>query len=1218
MTLLRELIEIPEAVHKGDFVLRLTDGVDDPARTVDTYVVTPQLADAFDHALRLVSSAVAERTSKAAFLHGSFGSGKSHFMAVLHGLLAHDAAARAIPELADTVARHDAALAGTDVLLLAYHMIGAKSLEGAVFSGYVEHCRTHHPDARIPALYRADPIFANADNLRATMGDDTFFATLNSATAAGSDDFGSLGARWDAATYDHAVTAPPNDPERLRLVSDLVATHLPAFSEVAGSGAEAYVEMDEGLAIISAHARELGYDAIVLFLDELILWLAGRIADLGWVQQEVHKVVKLVEATSGARPVPIVSFIARQRDLRELVGEYVPGSEALGFTDVLGHWEGRFDTITLEDRNLAKIAQKRLLAPRDDTARVLLEAGYDDLVRSGTATVDALCAGADRDALREVYPFTPAFVDAVVAVSNALQRERTALRLMLMYLVAHRDELEVGDVVPVGDLWELIADGEEPFTEALRRHFGHAKNLYYDKILPTIEDMHGIGYDEYDALGAADPAKAAMRADLRLVHTLLVAAMAPEATTLKDLDAARLVALNHGTFRSPIPGQEAADVLAKLRRIGASVGEVHFDGDDTNPTISVRLTGVDTATILDKGRHYDNDANRLLLLRRMLAADLGFSGDDSFETVTLAWRGTKRAVDVQFGNVRDRESVSDGDLRSSGDKWKVVIDLPVDPDDSGGGTAADLARLEQHRSSNGAEHTLCWLPSLLGAAARRDLGALVVVEHILTGDRFDDLATHLSPQDRPTARAMLDNNRNQLRTRIRIALEAAYGIRPGGDGAVDEAHRVGEHFQSLWPGLDPEPPVAASLADAFAALVDQALATQYPAHPRFEETITRAKCEKVLDVLRGAIADPDGRCTPERDVRALVRAVAQPLGLGTQHETAFVLSRHRFDQLQRRRDEADAAVTVADLRAWLDEPEPAGLPAEVANMVILAFADYANFSFRLHGGPASATIASIDDACELQGQTLPPAADWDAASARAAATFGIAASPLLNAQNVQKLAAEVTDKAAAVGDVTRRYVGELARVCTDLGLDTDTARLATAVAAERVVAAVTGATGGDAVVTALAHADTASVPAATIGRSLATAAANVDVLERTSWDVIGAALGLGDERADAAAALAQTLGDALAADEIAVALAPKLADVQRGCAALLAAVPPPPPRPDPDPGPGRPEWKVVRRVNKPGLDIADFDSEVDQIRTLLDDKRRIDITWTVREPKAGG
>ena len=221
-------------------------------------------------------------------------------------------------------------------------------------------------------------------------------------------------------------------------------------------------------------------------------------------------------------------------------------------------------------------------------------------------------------------------------------------------------------------------------------------------------------------------------------------------------------------------------------------------------------------------------------------------------------------------------------------------------------------------------------------------------------------------------------------------------------------------------------------------------------------------------------------------------------------------------------------------------------------------------------------------------------------------------------ERLPKLAAEVTDKAAAVGDVTRRYVGELARVCTDLGLDTDTARLATAVAAERVVAAVTGATGGDAVVTALAHADTASVPAATIGRSLATAAANVDVLERTSWDVIGAALGLGDERADAAAALAQTLGDALAADEIAVALAPKLADVQRGCAALLAAVPPPPPRPDPDPGPGRPEWKVVRRVNKPGLDIADFDSEVDQIRTLLDDKRRIDITWTVREPKAGG
>lgn len=55
-TLFRDLIPIPEHVAKGDFVLKLTEGTD-PAQlraTLESYVVTPQLAACFDQALRLV------------------------------------------------------------------------------------------------------------------------------------------------------------------------------------------------------------------------------------------------------------------------------------------------------------------------------------------------------------------------------------------------------------------------------------------------------------------------------------------------------------------------------------------------------------------------------------------------------------------------------------------------------------------------------------------------------------------------------------------------------------------------------------------------------------------------------------------------------------------------------------------------------------------------------------------------------------------------------------------------------------------------------------------------------------------------------------------------------------------------------------------------------------------------------------------------------------
>ena len=41
ITLLKELIDIPEHVGKGQFVLRLTEGVTDPIRIVDAYVVAP-------------------------------------------------------------------------------------------------------------------------------------------------------------------------------------------------------------------------------------------------------------------------------------------------------------------------------------------------------------------------------------------------------------------------------------------------------------------------------------------------------------------------------------------------------------------------------------------------------------------------------------------------------------------------------------------------------------------------------------------------------------------------------------------------------------------------------------------------------------------------------------------------------------------------------------------------------------------------------------------------------------------------------------------------------------------------------------------------------------------------------------------------------------------------------------------------------------------------
>ena len=75
MTLLKELINIPEHIDKGQFVLRLTEGVTDPQATVGSYVPTQQLVRCFDDALSFIRGSLQGATSKATYLLVRAGSG---------------------------------------------------------------------------------------------------------------------------------------------------------------------------------------------------------------------------------------------------------------------------------------------------------------------------------------------------------------------------------------------------------------------------------------------------------------------------------------------------------------------------------------------------------------------------------------------------------------------------------------------------------------------------------------------------------------------------------------------------------------------------------------------------------------------------------------------------------------------------------------------------------------------------------------------------------------------------------------------------------------------------------------------------------------------------------------------------------------------------------------------------------------------------------------
>lgn len=607
---------------------------------------------------------------------------------------------------------------------------------------------------------------------------------------------------------------------------------------------------------------------------------------------------------------------------------------------------------------------------------------------------------------RHVYPFSPALVQTLVAVSSMLQRERTALKVMKQLLVDQRETLKLGDVVPVGDLFDVVAHGDEAFSKDMAGHFDNAKRLYHQRLLPLLEKQHGVRREDVEQLPFDDLKRTAFRNDDRLVKTLLLSALVPEVESLRGLNAEKLAALNHGTIRTPIPGREAQEVLRRCRAWAASVGDIRI-GEEANPTISVQISGVDTEGIVEQARREDNQGNRIRRVRQMIYEQLNIQGEGEFEQYhEFWWRNTKRDCTVLFKNVRE---LPDSSLENSGEGWKLIIDFPFD--DPGRGPRDDLSVIQRFSKKHGDTKTLCWLPSFFSEDAQKDLGMLVILEHVLAGERFLQYANHLTPQDRQAAKSLLESQRSVLRQRVKNHLDAAYGLEAVSQGSLDTSHDLdpGEHCVSLWQSFTPRPPVAADLAGAMQHLLSQPLHHEFPAAPHFEMEVKTGVLKKLYELVLPATETADGRVLIETASRPMLRRVANPLLLGDMgaDATYFVLGHHWKTHFARKAAETGSPMDVKHLRKWIDDPQPMGLPSEAENLVILLFAAQDAYTFYRHGGPYEPTLQVLPDDCELRKVHLPDAGAWDTAVRRAGSIFGVGGHRLLSAGNVRNLAAEV-------------------------------------------------------------------------------------------------------------------------------------------------------------------------------------------------------------------
>ncbi|GAA1011415.1 hypothetical protein Aple_059530 [Acrocarpospora pleiomorpha] len=1230
--LLKDVIDIKESISTSDFVLSLAEAVtpEGAGHALKDYVVTERLLENFDEALGLIKSALDGHTSKAAYLHGSFGSGKSHFMAVLYALLSGSPVARARGEFDPLLTKHEwLDTDGKKFLLVPYHMLGAKALEQRVLGGYVNHVKKLHPEATIPQVYRTDALFTDIRAMRARMGDSAVINGLGSG-GAGPDEDDEWGESftWTSELLDTALAAEeahetgtpldlvhPTTPTELRakLVQDASTHLLPGFAKNAAEDEHGFISLDAGLSVIAEHAKSLGYHGLILFMDELILWLATLIHDQKFVAREASKITNFVEGGDARRAIPVVSFIARQRDLRELVGEEVSGAAEASIQDTLNLASGRFDKITLEDRNLPQIAYARLLKPKAGK-EPLVDAAFERTKKVGPQVWDTLLGsdsgttGADEDSFRLTYPFSPAFMDTLVHISSALQRSRTGLKLMGQLLAGRRDDLRLGDLVPVGDLYPVIADGgDKPFVDSLKVVFEASDKLYRTKLRPYLLTSYDVTEDDIDRFfhrpeSVAD-AKVLQRCrsfvgDNRLICTLLLSALAPSVPALSDLTIRRLGALNHGSVTAPIPGSEVGIIKSKVAEWAARFPEIKETGTDASPGVRLELSGVDVDSVIANAAVNDNPGNRMALAKRLLAEELGVDRSDGrlgADDLNFVWRGSNRSVEVIFGNIADEDDLQDHDLQPQLDgRWRIVVDLPFD--EGAYGPVDDVNRMRTLRERQGEPaRTLAWVPTHLSAQRFADFRRLLVVDKALADEhRFaTQYAAHLNADNRARAKGLLETQRAALLRQVKTAFKQAYGL------ADKKASDVELGFDDHLVALPDVGGLAISFAkpmrEAIRDLAGKLLARQFPAHPDLDPDGT-AGSVKPIDArtvfahVRAAAEARDRRLeVPEKD-RKLMKRVAEPLELGQQKEAYFELSTRWADHFRRmaQTEGVTGDLSLITLVGWTDKPGKRGLEPFLANLVVAAFAEMDDRVWVRGGVPLDPApeLAQIKPGDALRSQPLPSEDDWDEARRRYETIFGKKAPVLRRGRMVNQFARQIVEGARTYQETAAELVRRLEAHAGFLVLDEteETGRLALARRSrdllEKLAATghgTAGASGAKKSVETLARFDLGQVSAERYGTSVKRAHDVAQALVAAAWDTLELAEGLGAE----GQSLLQSLRGVAQADQLTGDLIDALDRTRREVTALVKRnqLPPVPPVQPPPVAPGR-------KVGDVGLDTS--------------------------------
>jgi hypothetical protein len=950
----RDFLDLPEHASVDDFIVKPDSS---RAALARSYTLTSAIRPKLDQLLRDVEAALARNEDLGRFVFGSFGSGKSHFLRVAAMMLAGDPDLYEYARDASLRAVRDAHPFLEKALLLVVEttMIGVNE-EVSAFT------------RRLTDDFDRAMVAHGKPALRA-FGTSSLFDAFDKLVV-------SVPQTMDAFEKSTGYTRLYYEEMRTRAQTGLdVAAFARDVARFYGIDEQSFLPTEaEAREQMAAHAHLHGFRGIVFAIDEFVLWAQG-LSGPGYVGA-VNALNALVESAE-KKPVRFFVLAAIQRNISHV---FPADTSETVLREQLNRAKDRFPEIYLEDSNLFEITEKRVLAPRPEKASAWKSAvaqASSELAQGGRSV---LLGDEPATTLMQLYPFHPALLRVLSDVSQGLHRARSSLFMLYQLLTDVRPDLEVGQLVSLGALWDVLFSTE------------HVQNL--ESYAPGNDPNHRANlllktYETWVRLRASIAAVGENEAGTRMLDLGVKSALLAQLSHtgflengLRPLDRAVTIENLFRLNRADVPAiNERSGMLRSetlfTKLAAAEPGTVTLDGNGASTIVRVELSAIDLGELLAALRPPTLFPTLLKQVKDALGFGAGFAGQEG--RLTTTFRSTDRSGRVRFESFSQFTAAGRTSTLAlePNDEFKLAILL--ENETSGNAQQAIDNKRAEIESARDQTQTwaAAWIPGPLSQEGRDALEALAKAE--LFEDKPDDYLGRFKAVDHSLVRQKMGASKIQAQTTLRTALLRAYG-----EGGRVFTMRKDPADLNAPPNIDVD-----ARAKWYAL---QLLDRRYPQHPRFSAAPVAASLTKLIALDQRLSADAKNN-TLIGDEVDVAKKLGDPLelfepGSGVANVKPGGLYLERLREWVRQGERS-----VERLMKRL-AGEPVGLSALPAQALIAVLANRDAYRIILDGRPLTIdSPTSVDRRATLERGSLVPLTTWNTARSAASMLFELADIP---------------------------------------------------------------------------------------------------------------------------------------------------------------------------------------------------------------------------------